>query len=67
MEPDIAQQLEAMQQQQIQALLANVEEQTCQMKSCERQWNPKTQNVSGQLKTKMKKNQTLKSTGETRP
>ena len=37
------------------------------MKSCERQRNPKTQNVGEQVKTKKKKNQTLKPTGETRP
>ena len=37
------------------------------MKSCERQWNPKMQNVGKQLKTKMKKNQTPKPTGETGP
>ena len=35
------------------------------MKNCERQWNPKTQNIGGQVKTKMKKNQTLKPTDKT--
>ena len=34
-------------------------------KNCEWQWNPKTQNIDEQVKTKMKKNQTLKPTGET--
>ena len=33
-------------------------------KNYKRQWNPKTQNVDKQVKTKMKKNQTLKPTGE---
>ena len=41
MEAEIAPQLDTMQQQQIQALLANVEELTCQNKNYERQWNPK--------------------------
>ena len=42
MESEIAQQQEAMQQQQIQALLANVEKLTHQNEELQRQWNPKT-------------------------
>ena len=37
------------------------------MKNCERQWNPKTQNVGEQVKNKMKKSQTLKPTDKTVP
>ena len=53
MESEIAQQQEAMKQQQIQALLANVEELTCQneelwktmeSQNAERQWTGKNQN-----------------------
>ena len=53
MESEIAQQQEAMKQQQIQALLANVEELTCQneelrktmeSQNAERRWTGKNQN-----------------------
>ena len=42
MEAEATPQPDVVQQQQIQALLANVEELTRQMKNYERQWNPKT-------------------------
>ena len=35
------------------------------MKNCKRQWNPKMQNVGERVRTRMKKNQTLKPTSET--
>ena len=65
MKTEITPQLDVVQQQQIQALLANVEELTHQNEEQQKTMEPKMQNVSEQMKTKMKKNQTLKPTGET--
>ena len=65
MEAKIGPQPDVVQQQQIQALLANVEELTRQNEEQRKTMDLKTQNIGGQVKTKMKKNQTLKPIGET--